>query len=137
MDINNILAISGMPGLFKMIGNRNNGLIVEGMEDGKKKFVPSRKHQFTPLESVAIYTLTDTEELPNILKTMKDTLAENPLPDPKASKEILHEYFGKILPTFDRDRVHARDIGKVIKWFSFLNERGLLNEDEASSSEEE
>jgi hypothetical protein len=134
MDLSNILAVSGLPGLFKMIGNRKNGLIVESLEDGKKKFVPARKHQFTPLESVAIYTITDTEELPVIFKSMLEQMADNPPVAPKSDKAELYNYFSKILPAYDQDRVYPNDIGKIIKWFTFLKDGGFF---EAKKSEEE
>ena len=137
MDLSNILAISGLSGLYKMLGNRKNGLIVESLEDGKKKFVPARKHQFTPLESVAIYTLTDTEELPGIFETMRKQLEENPPVNPKADKAELYGYFSKILPTFDEDRVYPNDIGKIIKWFTFLKDGGYLDAKKADAQEEE
>ena len=60
MNLENIVAVSGMPGLYRMAGSRSNGLIIEDFDTGKKRFASIRKHQFTPLESVSIYTLADT-----------------------------------------------------------------------------
>jgi hypothetical protein len=63
-------------------------------------------------------------------------LNETPPVDPNSSTEKLKEYFAVILPNFDRERVHASDIKKAIRWFTFLNDRGLLTGDPESDEEE-
>ena len=135
MNLENFVAVSGLPGIFKLAANRNNGLIVEDLDNGKKRFVSARKHQFTPLASIGIYTLTDTEELKVIFKTMQDQLGENPPPPINAPANEILSYFKTILPAFDPDRVYVSDIKKVIKWFTFLNERNLLDFEEAPAEE--
>ena len=142
MDLKDLLAISGLPGLYKMIANRSNGLMVIGIDGGKRKFVTSRKHQFTPLESISIYTTTDSAPLLDIFKSMHEKLATLPLPDNKASSNEAETYFKEVLPDYDPYRVHTKDIKKVIKWFKALNDAGLVSFDDApaesvASSEEE
>jgi len=128
VQFDDLVAVSGMSGLFKMVANRPNGLIIEEIDSGKKKLAPSRKHQFTPLASIGIYTgPKDTTELAEVFRNMKDQLESNPPVDPsKASGTELASYFEQILPDYDPDRVFAGDIKKVIKWFTFLNERDLI-----------
>jgi hypothetical protein len=141
MNLEDFVAVSGLPGIFKLAANRSNGLIVEDLDNGKKRFVSARKHQFTPLASIGIYTLTDTEELKVIFKTMLDQLADNPPPALNVPASEILTYFKSILPNFDSDRVYVSDIKKVVKWFSFLNERNLLQSEEvtenSTKSEEE
>lgn len=143
MKIENIMSVSGLSGLYRMAANRNNGLIIEDLSTGKKRFAASRKHQFTPLESIGIYTDDgDTAELKIVFRNMLDQLEDNPPVSATASTEELTEYFADILPNYDRDRVKIGDIKKVIKWFVFLKEKDLLEgEDEtttgAASEEEE
>lgn len=130
MDLEKIIAVSGLPGLYKMAANRKNGLIVEHLQTGKKTFAASRTHQYTPLGSIAIYT-DDGEsiELKTVFRNMNDQLADNPPPDLAAAlPEELHDYFADVLPMYDKDRVHTSDIKKVIKWFSFLREEDLLSD---------
>ena len=139
MNLKDYLAVSGLPGIYKMVASRNNGLIIEDLDDGKRRFVSSRKHQFTPLESIAIYTDDgDSTELKNVFSNMLEQLQDNPPVSPNAKNEELKEYFADVLPTYDQNRVHIGDIKKVIKWFSFMNDRQLLTDDqEADHSEEE
>jgi len=140
MNLEEFVAVSGLPGIYRLAANRSNGLIVEDLNSGKRRFASARKHQFTPLASVGIYTLTDTEELNIIFTTMLNQMKDNPPVAVSAPVSEIMTYFEKILPTFDRDRVYLSDIKKVIKWFTFLNERNLLkieDEKETAKPEEE
>ena len=126
MNLENLMAISQMSGIFKLVSNRPNGLVVEDLKTGKKKFVSARKHQFTPLESVAIYTLDATVELSEVFTSMLNKISELEPPAGKIKNEDIHAYFSQILPTYDRERVYTSDIKKIIKWFHFLNDMELL-----------
>lgn len=130
MNLENFVAVSGLSGIYKMAANRNNGLIIEDLDTGKRKFAPSRKHQFTPLESIAIYTDTDSKALALVFQSMLDQKEDNPPVAPSAPPADIKEYFTDILPDYDPDKVHLSDMKKVIKWFTFLEARGLLKEEE-------
>ena len=140
MNLENLVAVSGMAGIFKMAANRNNGLIIEDLSTGKKKFASARKHQFTPLESIAIFTDDgDSTELAKVFQYMLEKIGTHPPVSTNSKSEELHAYFAEILPNYDRDRVFNGDIKKVIKWFNFLNERNLvsLSSPEKNNEEEE
>ncbi len=138
MKLDDLVAVSGMSGVFKLAANRDNGLIIEDLDSGKRKFAPARKHQFTPLASIGIFTLEDSTELKFIFRTMVEQMEENPVPSTSGSSKELHAYFRKILADYDEDKVHTSDIKKVIKWFNFLNERSLIDmEDEPEAKDEE
>ncbi|MBK9256175.1 MAG: DUF5606 domain-containing protein [Saprospiraceae bacterium] len=139
MKIENIVAVSGLPGLFKLVSTKNNGLLVADMDTGKTRFCSVRQHQFTPMETVALYTDSDTTPIKEVFQTMLDKISEHPLPLHTASHAELKKYFEIILPDYDRDKVFHSDMKKVIKWFNFLNERGILTavEDTKGDSEEE
>ncbi len=134
MNLEDFIAVSKLPGVYKIVSNRSNGLFIEDLDTGKKKFASMRKHMFTPLGTVSIYTEEESTELSIIFKTMLDKL---PTLNPKealGSNDTMFAYFEQILPNYDRDRVYVGDIKKVLKWFVFLYERNLLVE---SSEEEE
>lgn len=126
MNLKEVLSISGMPGLYKMVTNRDNGLIVTAIGDDKKKFVSSRQHMFTPLENITIYTEEDSEELVDVLKLMKEKSNELPLVSPNSSSKDLRDYFTKVLPTHDQEKVYTSDIKKLLKWYEALDKEGLL-----------
>ncbi|MDX1684275.1 MAG: DUF5606 domain-containing protein [Saprospiraceae bacterium] len=127
MNLEKIVAVSGMSGLYKMAGSRNNGLIIEDLDSGKRRFASVRKHQFTPLESVSIYTLMDTVPLTDVFKAVRKT---GDLPEANADSLKLQEWFDRVLPNYDEDRVLVSDIRKVIRWYQYLNERNMLGNDE-------
>lgn len=131
MKLDDLVTVSGMSGIFKLAANRSNGLIIEDLDSGKKRFASSRKHQFTPLASIAIFTYDDSAELKIVFRTMLEQVESNPPVKTNSSSADLREYFRKILSDYDEDKVHTSDIKKLIKWFNFLNERSLIDmEDE-------
>lgn len=126
MNIKNIVAVSGLSGLFKLVATKPNGLLVSDPDTGKTRFCSVRQHQFTPMETVAIYTDTDTVEIAKVFQAMLDHLDSHPVPSMQAEHKVLQSYFEVIIPDYDRDRVYHSDMKKVIKWFNYLNERGYL-----------
>lgn len=136
MNLEPYISVSGEGGLFKLVATRTNGLVLENLDmPGKARFYSTRKHQFTPLGTVAIYTLEDSTPLVDIFKTMQTNLEKTPPVSIKSEKHIIEEYFESILPSYDEDRVSTKDMKKVIKWFVKLNDMGLLID--APDSEEE
>jgi len=127
MKLDKYIAVSGLPGLYELINTRSNGLLIGDLESGKTRFVSTRKHQFTPLGTIAIYTYEDATELKVIFKTIKEQLETNPLVEINANSANIRAYFEKILPDYDPDRVHVSDIKKVIKWYNFLDAKGVLD----------
>lgn len=135
IEVKNMVAVGGLSGVYKLITARNNGLIIEDFDTKERKFVSTRQHQFSPFETISIYTDTDAVVLGDVFQNMKDQLESNPVPSEKSESSVLREYFIKVLPEHDRFRVHISDIKKVIKWFTFLNNRNLLNEKVAEAED--
>ena len=128
MNLEKLVAVAGISGVFRLVANRNNGLIIEDLDTGKRSFASSRKHQFTPLETIGIFIDNgETEELKVIFQKIKDTKVENPPCESDASAETVRSYFGTLLPNYDKDKVLIGDMKKVIKWFNFLETRGFLD----------
>lgn len=128
MDLKDIMAISGLPGLYKVVANRTDGIIVEGLHDKAKKFVSSRQHMFTPLENITIYTTDDSVELKEVFSSMKKDEKSNAVPDVKKSDEAtLRKYMKSVLANYDEEKVYASDIKKLIKWYILLDEHKLIS----------
>jgi len=140
MNLEKIVSISGPSynGIYKVAANRKNGLIVEDLENGKRKFIAARRHQFTPLNSVGIYTDDgETVDIDVVFKKMMEQEADNPPVAASSKEEELREYFMDVLPNHDKDQVYARDIKRVIKWYNTLKKHGLLEEEAEAPAEEE
>ena len=128
IEVKNMVAVGGFSGVYKLISARSNGIIIEDFDTKVRQFVPARQHQFSPFETISIFTHTDSTPIGEVFQNMKNQIAENPVPSEKASSSELRSYFIEVLPEHDRDRVHISDIKKVIKWYNFLNSRDLLQE---------
>ena len=128
-----ILAISGKPGLFKLVSRGNRALIVETLDAQKKRTPAFETDKIISLADIAMYT--DEEEVPlrQVLKSIftKEEGKKAGLDPKKASKDELHAYLGQVLPNYDRDRVYPADIKKLIQWYNILVENGLTDFDEA------
>ncbi|MEZ5025627.1 MAG: DUF5606 domain-containing protein [Chitinophagales bacterium] len=120
MDFKEIIAVTGLPGLKKLIANRNDGLILSELDGTNKKFYSNRQHMFSPLENISIYTEDDTVPLLDVFIEMKNQKENTPIVSSSASNDELKTYLGKIVPAFDRERVNVSDIKKLVKWYAIL-----------------
>ena len=127
-----ILAISGKPGLYKLVSRGNNSLIVEALDATHKRMPVFGNDRITSLADIAMFTETDDVPLMTILASLRDLEGgkESSLNYKKASPAELHEYFTKVLPEWDRDRVHNSDIKKLIQWYNILVKAGVTDFEE-------
>ena len=127
-----ILAISGKPGLYKLASRGNNSLIVEALDATHKRMPAFGNDRITSLADIAMFTETDDVPLMTILASLRDLEGgkESSLNYKKASPAELHEYFTKVLPEWDRDRVHNSDIKKLIQWYNILVKAGVTDFEE-------
>ena len=127
-----ILAISGKPGLYKLVSRGNNSLIVEALDATHKRMPAFGNDRITSLADIAMFTETDDVPLMSILASLRDLEGgkESSLNYKKASPDELHEYFTKVLPEWDRDRVPNSDIKKLIQWYNILVKAGVTDFEE-------
>lgn len=122
MEYNRIVAVTGMPGLFEVVSSKADGAIVRSLEDQSTKFVSSRIHNLSHLESIEVYTVRDNVQLADVFEAMKAGAA--PLPDVKDNK-ALKSYFEKVYPELDFERVYTSDMKKMVKWFEVLQANNI------------
>ncbi len=122
MEYSKIIAITGLPGLYELINSKSDGGIVRSLEDKSTRFVSSRVHQFSHLESIEVYTERHNENLVTILKAMQES--KEKLPDDK-DPAALKSYFEKVYPGLDHSRVYTSDLKKMVKWFSVLQDNKI------------
>ncbi len=137
--VDEIIAVGGSSSLFVMAINKPNGLVLEDMKSKKRRFYTARKHQFTPLGSIAIYTIEDSRPLHEIFEKMHNASIDVEVPSHKAELEQIIEYFDEVMPDYDPDQVTPGDIRKVIKWYNFLNDVSYFQREaeDGENSEEE
>ena len=137
MEYTKLVAVSGLPGLFELINSKTDGAIVRSLEDKSTRFVSSRIHNFSHLESIEIYTSHDNANLVELFNAMEKDGGK--LPDEKDA-DAVKKYFQKVYPEMDFDRVYSSDMKKMVKWFDVLKKNNVeikLPEEPAEESPEE
>lgn len=132
MQYREIVAVTGLGGLFQLLASKQDGAIVKSLEDKSTRFVSSRVHNFTPLESIEVFTTGDNVNLSAVFKAMQEKVAQFPLVEAKADNNTIKGYFKNVFPEFDEDRVYVSDMKKMVKWFSILEKNDLLKFEEAT-----
>jgi len=125
MNLEGIIAVTGKPGLFKVISQGKNAVIVENLMD-KKRMPLTARNQANTLDEIGIYTYDDTKPLSEIFDDIAKKENEKKSISHKVSKQELTTYFAEILPDYDSDRVYISDIKKVIQWYNALQTAGLI-----------
>lgn len=131
-----ILSISGQSGLFKLVAESKNNIIVESL-DTKKRIPVYSTAKVSALEDIAIYTETADVPLKDIFKSISDKEDGGAAISHKASGNELKSYFEEVVPEFDRDRVYVSDIKKVLLWYNTLQEKEMLDFTETEEEQDE
>ena len=134
-----ILAIAGKPGLYKLITRGNNNLIVEALDATHKRMPAFATDRITSLGDIAMFTETDDVPLTDVLENLKNLEGgkKASINEKKASSAELHEYFSKVLPEWDQDRVKDSHIKKLITWYNILIEAGITDFKDEETNEEQ
>jgi len=138
MEYGKIISVTGLGGLYELVGSKKDGAIVRSLEDKSTKFVASRVHNFSHLESIEVYTVRDNVNLVDVLTAMQNS--SEPLPSEKDSAAV-KAYFEKVYPDMDFERVYASDMKKMVKWYNVLKandvEIKLSHSDENDDAEQD
>ena len=122
MEYSKLVAVTGLPGLFELINSKTDGAIVRSLSDNSTRFVSSRIHNFSHLESIEIYTVRDNVNMVELFNAMEK--AGGTLPDDKDAAAV-KKYFEKVYPDMDFERVYASDMKKMVKWFDVLKKNNV------------
>ena len=128
-----ILAISGKPGIYRLVSRGNRSLIVETLDDAKKRMPAFAADKVISLADIAMYAEDGEVPLRKVLNSVKqkENGEVSSFDYKKASNQELAAYFAEILPNYDRDRVYPTDIKKLISWYNILIKAGVTEFDEA------
>ena len=129
MNLEGIISISGKPGIYKVVSNRKNGLIVASIPEGKKLNVFALD-KVSALEDISIYTYDDDVPLKDVYAKIFEIEGGAKSIDHKASSDELHAKMEEVLEDYDKDRVYTSDLKKLFQWYNVLAEAGLLVADE-------
>ena len=122
MEYNKLVSVSGMGGLFELLSSKADGAVVRSLEDNTTKFVSSRVHNFSHLESIEIFTVKDNVNLSEVFLAIK--ASSEALPDANDAKAV-KAYFQKVYPDMDFERVYASDMKKMVKWIQVIDKNNI------------
>lgn len=138
MELKDIVAVNGKPGLYEIKAQSKGGIIVESLLDGKK-FPITVTHNISALNEIAIYTYEEEVPLRIILKAIGEKEGGKEAINPKESGKVLTSYFREILPDFDEERVYTSNIKKVLQWYNLLASKNFdftaIQEEESATEE--
>lgn len=136
MDFSKIIAVTGKPGLFKVISQTKTGVIVESL-DNQKRFPITSTHNISMLENIAIFSYEEDIPLLEVFKAMYEKSEGKEVLSHKESGQQLQSYFLEVVPNYDEERVYVSNIKKVVQWFNILVACGLNFSEVASQTEKE
>ena len=123
MDYNRLVSVTGLGGLYELMSSKADGGVVKSLEDKSTKFVSTRLHSFSHLESIEVFTTSDNVNLVEVFTAMQ--ASKQALPDAKADAKAIKAYFEKVYPAMDFERVYNSDMKKMVKWFEILKTNGI------------
>jgi Domain of unknown function (DUF5606) len=129
MTFREIVAINGKPGLYRLLATKSDGAVVRNIDDDSTVFVGARQHTVTALDGIEVYTHNDNMRLYDVLRLIRENAKTSGDFDvAKADNKGIKEYFTKVFPEHDADRVYVSDMKKMIKWSKVLDAKGMLDE---------
>jgi hypothetical protein len=134
MNLKDILSISGEHGLFRFIAQGRNAIIVEHLETKKRK-TAFASAKVSSLDDISIFTEKEDLPLSKVFDKIYEKENGGPAIDAKAEGNEVKEYFEKVVPEYDKDRVYVSDMKKVLMWYNTLHSLGLLLKDEPETPE--
>lgn len=125
MSLDNILSVTGKPGLYQLKTRTRNGFVVESLIDNKTAII-GINHNVSVLKDISIYTYETEVPLKEVFQKIAEKESNGPAINHKVSKSELQSYFSEVLPNYDEERVYASDIKKVVQWYNLLQSNDLL-----------
>lgn len=127
MNLKALVAVTGKPGLFRLIGQNKGGFILESLDEQKTKSVVNlATTKLATLEDITIYGDDEELRLIDILERIKE---KGDAPDPKSDGPTLRNFFREVAPGHDEDRVYTSDIKKIVSWYHIIKALPLFDED--------
>ena len=136
IDLKGIISISGQPGLYKIVAQSKNGIIVEGLSD-KKRVNVYASTKVSTLSDISMFTNGDDKPIEEIITAIFEKEKGGPAVDSKSDDNSIENYFGEILPDYDKERVYVSNMRKLFSWYNIMQTTGNLKEKEAEVAGDE
>ncbi len=120
MEFSDIASVSGKSGLFKILSPTRSGLILESLDEHKKKLVTSIQTKVSVLSDISIYTTDGDGSVPveEVMKKIHEEFDGDTGLSSSSDPEELKAFLRHVLPTYDEDKVYVSDMKKLINWYN-------------------
>jgi hypothetical protein len=135
IDLTGIISISGQPGLYKIVAQSKNGIIVESLSD-KKRLNVYASTKVSTLSDISMFTTGDDKPIEEIVTAIHKKEKGGPAIDAKSDDKEIEKYFASVLPEYDKERVYVSNMRKLINWYNALHSSGNLKEKEENKENE-
>ncbi len=136
MNLRGIVAVSGRPGLFKLVGQNKAGYVLESLDAQKVKIVANISNtKLASLEDITVYGEDDDIKLSDVLANI--TTQNDNVPDIKADANQLKSFFLEVAPNHDQDKVYVSDMKKIVSWYNILKELPIFTEEAPALDEQQ
>jgi hypothetical protein len=124
MELKDIAAVAGKPGLFKVVKPARTGLLLESLDGKNARMVTGPSQRVSLLSEISMYTVDPDVTLPliDLFRKIRGEFGDDPGVDTRSDKEELEAFVAHIAPKYDPDRVYPSDIRKLVNWYLILKE---------------
>jgi hypothetical protein len=138
MKLNDVVTLSGFPGLYKVVKADTKAVIIEALDSSKKRQRVSASMMVSKLSDISIYTENDESEgLLTVLKSIKEKYSDTLPVNKKSSNDELMNFLGEVLPLYDKTKVYPSNVKKLVQWYGILLENEVEFEVEKEKEKEE
>jgi len=134
MNLSGVVAVSGKPGLFKVLGQNKAGFLLQGLEGDGAKVMVSNNARLAALDETTVYGVDEDLMLKDILLKIQSS-KDLTIPEPKAEAHVLREFFIEICPDHDQERVYPSDLKKIISWYRIIEKLPIFDEADPKENE--
>jgi len=135
MNLRGIVAVSGRPGLFKLVGQNKGGYVLESLDAQKVKIVANiTTTKLASLEDITVYGQEEDLKLVDVFKNIS---AAGQVPEAKADAATLRKFFKEVVPDHDEEKVYTSDVKKIVSWYYILKDLPIFKEEAPAEGEPE
>lgn len=122
MELKDIAAVAGKPGLFKVLKTTRTGLVLESLDGKNTRIVTGPHHRVSLLHEISIYTMDYDKTIPlqELFQKISEEFGDDPGVDSKSAPDELKAFMEHIAPDYDKERVYVSDMKKLVNWYSLL-----------------
>ena len=122
MDLKEIATVAGKSGLYKVLSPTRTGVILESLDEKKKRFPVGGDSRVSILQEISIYTTDEEGAVPleDVFRSIHEEFGDDPGVETSSPGDELKAFLKHVLPNYDEERVYVSDMKKLVQWYKLL-----------------